>query len=127
MAVMNTKTTNRKSKPAAKAATKVTDSRSRQEKSRLNFRLAPEIKARVVRAASLAGQDLTEFAVAALSEKASEVIEQHDHLLLSSDDYNFFLNTLDAQDVSEPSERASAFADKYRRGTRKGVRYRFAD
>ena len=47
--------------------------------SRLNFRLTPEIKSRVPRAAAVVGQDLTKFAVAALSEKADEVLERHDN------------------------------------------------
>ena len=97
-----------------------------REQCRMNFRLAPEIKQRVARAAALTGQDLTEFAVAALSEKADEIIERHDHLLLGSEDYNFFLNALDEQPL-KPSERSLKTAANYRRGTRKGVRYNLAD
>lgn len=97
------------------------------EQSRMNFRLAPEIKQRVARAAALTGQDLTEFAVGALSEKADEVIERHDSLLLGSEDYNFFLNALEEEQLPKPSERSLKAAKNYRRGTRKGVRYNLAD
>ena len=44
----------------------------------MNFRPAAEVKARSVRAAALANQDLTELAVAALSEKAVETIKKHE-------------------------------------------------
>lgn len=97
------------------------------EQSRMNFRLAPEIKERVARAASLAGQDLTEFAVATLSEKADEVLERHNQLLLGNEDYHFFLDTLSEIKVPKPSERSLKAATRYSQGTRKGVRYELAD
>ena len=106
---------------AAVKAKKVTT----RNKGRMNFRLDPEIKARVARAAAISGQELTDFAVSTLSERADQILERHDSLLLSSEDYNFFLNSLD--DDREPSERSRAAARRYRRGRRKGVRYRFAD
>lgn len=95
--------------------------------SRLNVRLTTAIKERVAKAAALSGQDLTEFAVAVLSEKASLIIQQHDNLLLGSEDHDFFLETLNAPNVSEPSARSLSAAEKYRRGNRKGVRYILAD
>lgn len=97
------------------------------EQSRLNFRLAPTVKERVVKAAALSGQDLTEFAVATLSEKANLIIEQHDNLLLGSEEHEFFLKALVDTTVSEPSERSRTAAERYRQGTRKGVRYTLAD
>ncbi len=98
-----------------------------REQSRMNFRLAPEIKERVARAASLAGQDLTEFAVTTLIEKADEVLQQHDNLLLGSEDYHFFLDALSETKFPKPSARSLEAAEKYRRGTRKGVRQNLAD
>ena len=97
------------------------------EQSRLNVRLAPNVKERVMKAAALSGQDLTEFAVAVLSEKASLIIEQHDNLLLGSEDHDFFLKALAEEAISEPSERSQSAAEKYRQGTKKGVRYVLAD
>lgn len=116
------------------AVTKVNKSAKPQNKnhqspSRMNFRLASEVKARVARAAALAGQDLTEFAVAALSEKADETIEKHESVFLSRSDYNFFLDVLDGKEnaATRPSERAEAAAKKYRLGEKSGARYRLAD
>ena len=105
----------------------VVKDKNTREQSRLNFRLAPEIKARVARAATIVGQDLTEFAVSTLSQKADEVLERHDNVLLGSKDYQFFLDALGAADAGEPSEKSSSAADEYRRGTRKGARYHLAD
>lgn len=95
--------------------------------SRLNVRLSPEVKNRVARAASILGQDLTEFAVATLNRRAVEVIDEHDELLLGSEDYRFFLDTLDDTKVNAPSKRSESSAEQYRRGVRKGVRHHLAD
>ncbi len=122
MGVAKAKRANKKSAIEMKST-----SPSTTEQSRMNIRLAPIIKERVARAAALSGQDLTEFAVATLSEKAEIVIERHDHFLLVSEDYELFLNTLAETNVQEPSERSRSAAERYRQGTRKGVRYTLAD
>ena len=96
-----------------------------REKNRMHFRLDPEIKARVARAAAICGQELTDFAVSTLSEKANEILERHDNLFLNSEDYNFFLSALDED--RKPSKRSRVAAGRYRQGRRKGVRYHFAD
>ncbi len=105
----------------------VVKSKTVSEQSRLNFRLASEIKARVAKAANLIGQDLTEFAIATLNQRAVEILEKHDSILLESEDYRFFLNALDETEPAEPSSKSQEIADKYRRGIRKGVRYNLAD
>src|SRR5256885_8467332 len=56
-------------------------------KDRMHFRLAPEIKDRVTRAAAIAGQGLTDFAVSALSERANEILERHESVLLNRKEY----------------------------------------
>jgi uncharacterized protein (DUF1778 family) len=122
MAIAKAKRANKKSATEMKST-----SPSTTEQSRINIRLAPTIKERVARAAALSGQDLTEFAVATLSEKAEIVIERHDHLLLGSEDHKFFLNAMAETNVQEPSERSLSAAEKYRQGVRKGVRYHLAD
>ena len=91
------------------------------ERDRMHFRLDPMIKARVARAAAITGQSLTEFAVSTLSEKADQILARHDKILLTSDEYSFFMNAL-AEDC-KPSKRSRAAAKRYRRGHRKGVRY----
>lgn len=105
----------------------VVKSNNVREQSRLNFRLAPEIKARVARAATIIGQDLTEFAVATLSQRADEVLARHDNMLLSSEDYQFFLDSLSVTETAEPSEKSRKAAAKYRGGRLKGVRYHLVD
>lgn len=99
---------------------------SSQSKGRMNFRLDPEIKARVSRAAAISGQGLTDFAASTLSEKADEIIARHDTLPLDREEYNFFLSVLD-DDRREPSERSRAAAERYRGGQRRGVRHHLAD
>lgn len=95
--------------------------RQTSEKDRMHFRLDPKIKARVARAAAITGQGLTDFAVSTLSEKADQILARHDTILLTSDEYNFFLKALD--DDRKPSKRSRAAAKRYQRGVRKGVRY----
>ena len=114
-------------KTTIRAATGQSSRNNSAGQSRLNFRLAPNVKERVARAAALSGQDLTEFAVATLSEKADLVIERHDNLLLGSVEHDFFLQALAEPSTAEPSERSRAAAEKYRQGIRKGVRYNLAD
>jgi uncharacterized protein (DUF1778 family) len=94
-----------------------------QEKGRMHFRLDPEIKDRVARAAAITGQALTDFAVSTLTEKADEIIERHDTMLLNSEEYSFFLKTLDSE--REPSARSRAAAERYKQGRREGTRYTF--
>lgn len=98
----------------------------RSAPSRMNIRMAVEVKERISKAAALSGQDLTEFAVVTLSEKAAEIIARHDELVLSSVDHQLFLNAL-SDSESEPSEKSKAAAERYRKGIRKGVRYELAD
>jgi uncharacterized protein (DUF1778 family) len=92
---------------------------------RMHFRLAPGIKARVVRAASIAGQGLTDFAISALSERADEILERHDTVSLDARAHSFFLQKLDHAHKPSPASRTAA--TRYRSGRRRGVRYRFAD
>lgn len=94
-------------------------------KDRMHFRLAPDIKARVVRAASITGQGLTDFAISALSQRADEILQRHDTVSLDPETYAFFLESLDHCNKSSRASRTAAA--RYRRGQRKGVRYRFAD
>jgi uncharacterized protein (DUF1778 family) len=96
-----------------------------RNKDRMNFRLDPEIKERVARAAAIMGQELTDFAVSALSERTDESLARHESLLLTSEDYHFFLGVLDEDRGT--LERSRAAAERYRRGQRKGVRHFLAD
>lgn len=97
------------------------------DQSRLNVRLSTEIKARISRAAALTGRDLTEFAVATLNEKADEVIERYENVLMNGGDYKLFLDALEDKKKPKASKKSLEAAARYRRGTRKGVRYSLAD
>ena len=94
-------------------------------KDRMHFRLDPEIKERVTRAAAITGQGLTDFAVYALRERVDEILERHESVLLNRKDYQFFMKALDA--AWTPSRRSRSAAAGYRRGRRNGVKYRLAD
>ncbi len=98
---------------------------STANKDRMHFRLDPDIKARVARAASIAGQGLTDFAISALRERADEILERHDTVSLDDEAYSFFLAALEHRRKASPTSRAAAA--RYRRGRRKGVRYQVAD
>jgi uncharacterized protein (DUF1778 family) len=89
------------------------------EKDRMHLRLDPKIKARIARAAAISGQGLTDSAVSSLSEKADQILAPHDAILVTSDDYSFFLKALDGD--RKPSKRSRAAAKRYQRGRRKGV------
>lgn len=94
--------------------------------SRLNIRLTPDLKARIRRAATVLGQDLTEFAVSTLNDRAVEVLEEYDSLVLSEAERRAFLDIL-AGDAPAPTKRALESAKKYKGGVKKGVSYEFAD
>ncbi len=94
--------------------------------SRLNVRLDPDLKARIRRAATVLGQDLTEFAVSTLNERAIEVLEEHETLILSEAERRSFLEIL-AGDVPAPTKTALAAAKRYKSGTKKGAIYEFSD
>lgn len=100
--------------------------RKKPQQSRLNVRVSPEIKARIARAADILDQDLTEFAVSTLNERAVNVIDKHDHIVLSAEEYRFFLDALD-EPAKEPSEYSRRALAEYRRGARNGVKYEFED
>lgn len=69
---------------------------------RLNFRLPPEAKEKIERAAVASGLTVTDFALHALLNSADEVLERHHTRQLSNRDRDIFLALLDADD--EPNE-----------------------
>lgn len=70
----------------------------KDKNARLNFRLKPEIKDRIEKAATISGKSTTDFAVAALSETADEVLERYHVAKLSNSDRDMFLAILDRAD-----------------------------
>jgi len=104
----------------------VLEKKSRPQ-SRLNVRLSPEVKARIARAAHILGQDLTEFASITLNSRADEVIAENEEFALSEKDRRAFLDILSGDFEWQPSEKSLKLASEYKRGTKKGQTYEFAD
>lgn len=80
---------------------------------RLDFRLTPEHKARIERAASVQGQTVSSFASAALLKAADEVIANQTERTLSARDSKLFLTMLSAS--TEPNAALKAAAKRYKR------------
>ncbi|MGA2252890.1 DUF1778 domain-containing protein [Terracidiphilus sp.] len=69
---------------------------------RLGFRLDPETKRQVERAAALERRSVTDFCLSALTQASQQTIAQHESLLLSERDRKIFFDTL----VSPPKPNA---------------------
>jgi uncharacterized protein (DUF1778 family) len=63
---------------------------------RIEFRLPPEAKRDIERAAMVQGRTLTDFAIDTLTERARAVLAEHDQVRLSNRDRDIFLAMLDA-------------------------------
>ncbi len=84
-----------------------------KEEARLNFRLKPDIKERIEKAAAVTGKTLTEFAVTALADTAEEVLERYRVTRLSDRDRDIFLAILDRS--SEPNQALKRAAKTHKR------------
>jgi uncharacterized protein (DUF1778 family) len=78
---------------------------------RLDFRLSGDHKALIERAASAAGQTVTQFAIAALLKAANESIQQATLTELSTRDRDVFVKMLDE---TEPNAALKKAAKRYR-------------
>ena len=65
------------------------------KEARINFRVPPDIKDRIEKAASVSGKTMTDFAVRALIETANEVLEHYHETKLTDRDRDIFLSILD--------------------------------
>ena len=83
------------------------------EVTRLNFRLPPEAKEKIERAAVVSGLTVTDFAIHALSVAADEVIETHRMRTLSNRDRDLFLALLDGD--QKPNAALKKAAKDYQR------------
>ena len=81
--------------------------------SRLDYRVSPDVKEMIRKAASLCGLTETSFAVSALAEKARQVIQDQTVTKLSGRDWEK-LNAL-LQSDAEPSARLRAAAQRFRK------------
>lgn len=79
-------------KPPVKPVSSV--AKKRVVRDRLNCRIDGRIKERAEAAAILLGQDLTSFTETALNEKAQEVLEREERIVLSERDFARFVESI---------------------------------
>jgi len=79
---------------------------------RAEFRMAPEQKALMERAAAMMGETLSGFGVSAILERARVVIAQHEAITLTDRDRDLVLRALDAP--PRPSDRLVSARARYR-------------
>ena len=80
-------------------------------KDRLDFRLDRTIKLRIERAASLTGQSVSSFAVAALIREANSILSESEAIVLGAEASREFLSRLD-KDV-KPNARLRRAAKRH--------------
>jgi uncharacterized protein (DUF1778 family) len=90
----------------------VSMARTGVENGRLEMRLSPEDKSRLMRAAALLRCDLTDFAKRTLMQAADEVIEKAERVALSARDSKRLLKLLD--NPPEPNEQFIAAMRAYK-------------
>lgn len=74
-----------------------------EKDARMDFRLRPDLKHRIEKAARISGRTVTDFAVAALIATADEVLERSRIVELSDRDRDLFLSILDKK--AEPNKQ----------------------
>ena len=92
-----------------------------QQSIQFNIRMAVENKIKVERAARAANQSLTEFAEAAVVQRAEEVLERQERILLSERDFERFVQLMASE--AEPTETALREAAEFNQGKMDGSRY----
>jgi uncharacterized protein (DUF1778 family) len=100
-------------RPTSKTSKKASETGQTME--RLEARVHAEQKNLFMRAASLSGLSLTSFVVDAVSERARQVIHDHEVMHLSAADSQAFADALN-RDI-EPSDRLKKSAARYRART----------
>ena len=82
------------------------------QNTRLDFRLKPEHKSLIERAASAEGQTVTNFALGTLIKAAHETIQRASLTTLSARDADIFLGMLSAD--AEPNAALKSAAKRYK-------------
>ena len=77
---------------------------------RMNIRVKPEVKARLLRAAALRHTDLTSFVTQSALREAESVIAESDVIKVSERDFNRILTLLDNPPKPNAKLRAAAAA-----------------
>ena len=87
-------------------------STTEQMTERFSFRLEPDKKGKIERAAAVRGLTLTDFAITTLLREAEEVLRDAHVLVLSDADRDAFLDALD--NPPAPTEKALRAAAQYK-------------
>lgn len=87
--------------------------KQKAKSARIDFRLPPEVKELIEKAAACKGQSLSEYAVSTLVENAREIVREHHVTVLTDRDRDRFLELLDRQ--SKPNAALLAAARSYRK------------
>lgn len=82
------------------------------QSARLDFRIAPEHKALIERAANVEGQTVSNFAIATLVRAAQEAIQRGSLTTLSARDSETFLRMLDSD--AGPNAALKSAAKRYK-------------
>jgi uncharacterized protein (DUF1778 family) len=85
----------------------------KEKDARMDFRLRPDLKDRIEKAASISGKSVTDFAVSTLLETADEILERYHVAELSNRDRDLFLAILD-QDT-RPNEKLLRAAQTHKK------------
>lgn len=83
----------------------------REKDARMDFRLRPDLKDRIEKAASVSGKSVTDFAVSTLVETADDILERYHVAELSNRDRDMFLSILDQE--AKPNEKLLRAAKTY--------------
>lgn len=75
----------------------------KEKDARMDFRLRPDLKDRIEKAASISGKSVTDFAVSILVESADEILERYHVAELTNRDRDLFLSILDQEAM--PNEK----------------------
>jgi len=86
---------------------------SQSSSTRLDFRVKPDQKSLIERAASVEGRTVTDFAVTALVRAAHDVLERSSLTSLSAQDAKAFLRMLDSD--ASPNAALKAAAKRYKK------------
>lgn len=74
---------------------------------RIDLRTSPEIKQLIVRASATAGQSVSAFLIAAAQDRARQVLAESEIVSLSAQDWEAFVQALDATDKPRPKLEAA--------------------
>lgn len=89
-----------------------------QSLERFSFRVEPEKKQVIERAAALRGLTLTDFAILTLYREAQEILRSEDVVVLLDEDRDAFLAALD--NPPAPTPKAIRAAKRYKDGKSRG-------